>query len=119
MSQPSGQVDVYFLLSHIRTATANRWVQRFQQSLDLQVQLRAEPTAGLRVGSLYYETEAAAREARQAPKQPEARVLVPLYTREYLHAPPAEYVEFVNGRIDQRGRRLLHPVFWDAPPGGR
>src|SRR5258705_12999 len=116
MSTPSGS-DVYYFLSHIRTAAPNRWVQDLQVCLEREVEARANPKTGLR-GSLYFETEAAARDALRT-KQPEARVLVPLYTREYLHAPPPEYAQFVNGRTDPRGRRLLHPILWDVPPGGR
>jgi FxsC-like protein len=112
-------LDVYFLLSHVRTSVPDQWVHRFHQALELAVSARAAPTEGLRSGSLYYETIATAREQYETGDPPRARVVVPLYTREFLHDPPPEFVEYCEqARAGSRSPHL-HPVFWDANPGGR
>ena len=120
MTSPPRHLDVYFLLSHVRTAIPDQWVHRFHLALDLAVERRASLTEGLRTGSLYYETVAMAREHQENGYPPGARVIVPLYTREFLHQPPPEYVEYCNGGVV--GGRRPHPsgVLGREPgrPGG-
>ncbi len=119
MTSPSHRHDVYYFLSHIRGSVPDRWISQFNHALELAVGERADPPQGLRIGALYYETAAAARQQRQPDMPLGARVLVPLYTREFLHEAPSEYLEFCAGRLGGSVPLRIHPVFWDANPGGR
>jgi hypothetical protein len=111
-------MDVYFSLIHARTAHPNQWVHRFYRLLDEEVRGRAEPIGGLRVGSLYFDTEAAAQQALTT-ELPGARVLIPLYTREFLHDPPPDFAPYLDGRPEPTRVPFLHPVMWDSYPPPR
>jgi hypothetical protein len=121
MPASAGSYEVYFLLSHVRAAAPNEWVRRFHRSLLSRVESRARPTPGLRAESIYYETRAQALEALRAGRLQalRARVIVPLYTREFLFDPPPEFAPFLDGHADRPARLHIHPVLWDANPGNR
>jgi hypothetical protein len=104
--------DLYFSLIHERASFPNQWVERFYRILDEAVHRRAAPLAGLRQGSLYFPTEMEARRA-QLGDRPSVRVLVPLYTREFLHTPPPDFGEHLSRRTET-DLPFVHPVLWDA-----
>lgn len=110
--------EVYFSLIHARASFPNEYVERFHRRLDEEVRTRATPPPGLRAESLHYATEREARLALAAPDRPEARVLVPLYTREFLHDPPADFASYLFRRSDVTDLPFVHPVMWDfyVPP---
>jgi len=105
--------DLYFALIHARTSIANQWVEAFYHRLDLEVQSRAVPMPGLRAGSLYFPTAGAARRALDI-GLPRVRVLVPLYTREFLHDPPPDFGDRLHRLGDQTEPPFVHPVLWEA-----
>lgn len=113
MSRP----DLYFSLIHARASFANEWVERFYRRLDEEVRSLATPPPGLRAGSVHHLTE---RDARQAfTMEPQAvRVLVPLYTREFLHDPPPDFAPYLARRSGAVELPFVHPVMWDVyvPP---
>jgi hypothetical protein len=119
MTSPPEPLDVYFYLSHVRSRVADHWIYRFHQALDLAVESKARPAAGLALGSIYLNTAGKAARLQSSGSLPEARVIVPLYTREFLHDPPPEYKQFERAHRKGARRPCLHPVFWDANPGGR
>ncbi|WP_238008257.1 hypothetical protein KZZ52_58235 [Dactylosporangium sp. AC04546] len=119
MTAPAPRHDAYYLLSHVRGSVPDRWVGQFNHALELAIGERASPPRGLQIEGLYYETTAAARQQRRPGTPLGARVLVPLYTREFLHEAPPEYDDFCNNRLGGGARPRIHPVFWDANPGGR
>jgi hypothetical protein len=109
--------DLYFSLIHARASFANEWVERFYRRLDEEVRSRATPPPGLRAGSVHYATEREAR-AGLAGDPRVVRVLVPLYTREFLHDPPPDFAPYLNRRSDVADLPFVHPVMWDVyvPP---
>lgn len=107
------RAHLYFSLIHARTSLPNQWIERFYHRLDEEVRSRAAPMPGLRPGSLYYPTEGEARRAL-AGDCPEVRVLVPLYTREFLHAPPPDFDDRLHRTGDAADLPFVHPVLWDA-----
>jgi hypothetical protein len=107
------RADLYFSLIHARTSLPNQWIERFYHRLDEEVRSRAAPMPGLRAGSLYHPTEGEARRAI-AGDYPEARVLVPLYTREFLHTPPPDFRDRLHRLSDSADLPFVHPVLWDA-----
>lgn len=113
MSRP----DLYFSLIHARASFPNEWVERFYRRLDEEVRSRAVPPPGLRAGSIHYATEREAQTGR-ANGSPGVRVLVPLYTREFLHDPPADFASYLHRRYDVADLPFVHPVMWDiyVPP---
>jgi hypothetical protein len=110
--------DLYFALIHARASFPNEWVERFYRRLDEEVRSRAAPPPGLRAGSLHYATEREARTALADGSPAEVRVLVPLYTREFLHDPPPDFAPYLNRRFDLADPPFVHPVMWDVyvPP---
>jgi hypothetical protein len=108
---------LYFSLIHARTSFPNEWVERFYRRLDEEVRSRATPPPGLRAGSIHYATEREAQ-AALANGTPDVRVLVPLYTREFLHDPPPDFEPYLNRRFDVADLPFVHPVMWDIyiPP---
>ncbi|GIE87813.1 hypothetical protein [Actinoplanes regularis] len=113
MSRP----DLYFALIHARQSFPNEWVGRFYRRLDEEVRSRATPLPGLRTGSIHYATEREAQ-AASGERGPDVRVLVPLYTREFLHDPPTDFAPYLNRRSDVTDLPFVHPVMWDVyiPP---
>ncbi|MEV4350740.1 hypothetical protein AB0J83_40305 [Actinoplanes sp. NPDC049596] len=113
MSRP----DLYFSLIHDRGSFPDEWVERFHRRLEEEVRSRATPSPGLRAGSLYFSTRREAQVAPVATRQ-NARVLVPLYTREFLHSPPPDFAPFLNRPSDSADLPFVHPVMWDVyvPP---
>jgi hypothetical protein len=109
--------DLYFSLIHARISSPNEWVERFYHRLDEEVRIRASPPPGLRQGSLHYATERDAQTALANPRQ-DVRVLVPLYTREFLHAPPPDFADYLHRGPDVASLPFVHPVMWDIylPP---
>jgi hypothetical protein len=109
--------DLYFSLIHARASFPNEWVERFYRRLDEEVRSRANPPPGLRPGSVHYATEREARTAR-TDASPGVRVLVPLYTREFLHDPPPDFAPYLNRPFDVADLPFVHPVMWDVyvPP---
>jgi hypothetical protein len=105
--------DLYFSLVHMRTSTPNQWIERFYHRLNDEVRNHAVPMPGLRPGSLYHATEGDARRALDA-GLPFVRVLVPLYTREFLHAPPPDFNDFLYRPSYPTEPPFIHPVLWDA-----
>ncbi|MBM2621093.1 hypothetical protein JIG36_36895 [Actinoplanes sp. LDG1-06] len=105
--------DLYFSLIHARTPFPNQWVERFYRRLDEEVRSRAEPVPGLRPGSLFFATEGEARLAL-AGSPPGVRVLVPLYTREFLHDPPPDFSDHLYRRAEPGELPFVHPVLWDT-----
>ena len=120
MAQSPSHLDIYYFLSHARTASPDRWEQQFHQQLDEQLKRFAtdRPPAGLDLTSGCFPTQADAYDPDKRWMPTRARVLVPLYTREYLHDPPVEYSEFLRDR-ENRVAHHLHPVIWDPLPNGR
>ncbi|MBB2940792.1 hypothetical protein FB565_000496 [Actinoplanes lutulentus] len=104
--------DLYFALIHARTSVPNQWVEGFYHRLDLEVQRRADPPYGLRRGSLYFATAGDARKAL-ANGVPRVRVLVPLYSREFLHEPPADFGNRLHRLNDSDEPPFVHPVLWE------
>ncbi|SDT65269.1 hypothetical protein [Actinoplanes derwentensis] len=104
--------DLYFALIHARTSIPNQWVDAFYHRLDLEVQSRAAPAPGLRVGSLYFPTAGEVRRALDA-GLPRVRVLVPLYTREFLHDPPPDFGDRLHRLEDPAEQPFVHPVLWE------
>ncbi|MCA2215728.1 hypothetical protein [Jidongwangia harbinensis] len=104
--------DLYFALIHARTSTPNQWVESFYHRLDLEVQSRAAPMPGLRAGSLYFPTAGEARRALDI-GLPRVRVLVPLYTREFLHDPPPDFGDRLHRLGDPAEPPFVHPVLWE------
>jgi hypothetical protein len=109
--------DLYFSLIHARASFPNEWVERFYRRLDEEVRGRANPPPGLRAGSVHYATSREAQ-AAFAGEPRNARVLVPLYTREFLHDPPPDFAPYLNRRSDMADLPFVHPVLWDVyvPP---
>jgi hypothetical protein len=105
--------DLYFALIHARTSIPNQWVEAFYHRLDLEVQSRAAPMPGLRAGSLYLPTAGEARRALEI-GLPRVRVLVPLYTREFLHEPPPDFGDRLYRLADPAELPFVHPVLWEA-----
>lgn len=105
--------DLYFALIHARTSIPNQWVEAFYHRLDLEVQSRAAPMPGLRAGSLYFPTAGEARHALEI-GLPRVRVLVPLYTREFLHDPPPDFGDRLYRFGDRPEPPFVHPVLWEA-----
>lgn len=105
--------DLYFALIHARTSIPNQWVEAFYHRLDLEVQSRANPMPGLRAGSLYFATTGEAGRAIAA-GLPRVRVLVPLYTREFLHDPPPDFSDRLHRFGNQTEPPWVHPVLWEA-----
>jgi hypothetical protein len=105
--------DLYFSLIHKRTSIPNQWVERFYHRLDDEVRDRATPMPGLRPGSLYFATDGDAGRAMEA-GLPTVRVLVPLYTREFLHSPPADFRDYLYRPSYPTEPPFVHPVLWDA-----
>ncbi|BAL87577.1 hypothetical protein AMIS_23570 [Actinoplanes missouriensis 431] len=104
--------DYYFALIHARTSIPNQWVEGFYHQLDLEVRRRADPPHGLRRGSLYYPTAGDARWALEA-GIPSVRVLVPLYSREFLHEPPPDFGDRLYQPGDPATMPFVHPVLWE------
>jgi len=105
--------DLYFALIHARTSIPNQWVDAFYHRLNLEVQSRAAPMPGLRAGSLYFATAGEARRALDI-GLPRVRVLVPLYTREFLHDPPPDFGDRLYRLSDRAEPPFVHPVLWEA-----
>ncbi|GID99296.1 hypothetical protein [Paractinoplanes durhamensis] len=97
----------------MRASIPNQWVERFYHRLDDEVRTRASGPSGLRIGSLYFATEGDARRAHAAGLPP-VRVLVPLYTREFLHSPPPDFSEYLHRPVHPTDLPFIHPVLWDA-----
>lgn len=104
--------DLYFALIHARTSIPNQWVDAFYHWLDLEVQTRASPSPGLRLGSLYFPTAGEARRGLEL-GLPRVRVLVPLYTREFLHDPPPDFGDRLHRLDDPAEQPFVHPVLWE------
>ncbi|BBH67680.1 hypothetical protein ACTI_43650 [Actinoplanes sp. OR16] len=104
--------DLYFALIHARTSIPNQWVEGFYHRLDIEVQRRADPPHGLRRGSLYFPTAGDARRALDS-GIPRVRVLVPLYSREFLHEPPPDFGDRLYRAGDPAEPPFVHPVLWE------
>ncbi|MEU4693646.1 hypothetical protein [Actinoplanes sp. NPDC023714] len=104
--------DLYFALIHARTSVPNQWVEGFYHRLDLEVQRRADPPHGLRRGSLYFATAGDCRRAMET-GVPRVRVLVPLYSREFLHEPPPDFGDRLHRAGDPTEPPFVHPVLWE------
>jgi hypothetical protein len=105
--------DYYFALVHARTSIPNQWVEGFYHQLDLEVRRRADPPHGLRRGSLYYPTAGDVRWALDTTGIPRVRVLVPLYSREFLHEPPPDFGDRLYRVGDPATPPFVHPVLWE------
>ncbi|WP_436524794.1 hypothetical protein [Actinoplanes sp. HUAS TT8] len=68
---------------------------------------------GLRPGSLYFSTAGEALRALDL-GLPRVRVLVPLYTREFLHDPPPDFGDRLYRIGDPTTLPFVHPVLWEA-----
>jgi len=118
MSQPSHSSDVYFRLC---TTAPESSVRMFREALVVEVRYYAHLPEELELEEPA--TEERVRYPRQRlaatePYRPEARVLVPLYTREFLVNPPTAFTQACAALADPARRRFLHPVLWDGLPIG-
>lgn len=105
--------EAYFYLSHARppSMAVDHWVQVFYGDLLEAVRSLAGRNVELEIGHCDLLPPGQEREVQIDHAVSSARVLVPLYTPEYLDTPPPDRGKFRKGKI--------LPVLWAPLPPGR